>query len=238
MITFCCWKWRPRPGYRSTFGPETVNVLRRMIERHYHAPHELVCITDDAEGIDPEVRIIPLWKDHANLRSPHGGNNPSCYRRLKAFSAEAAELIAPRFVSIDLDCVITGDITPLFAGDEEFRIWGDTAKGTPYNGGLWMLRAGTRTKVWDTFDPIKSPLKGRRLRYVGSDQAWIAACLGPNELKWSAADGVYSFRNQIAAPRGNGRLPKDARVTMFHGCHDPWQPDVMRAYPWISEHYR
>jgi hypothetical protein len=41
--------------------------------------------------------------------SPCGARQPSCYRRLKAFSAEAARCSAPRFVSLDLDCVITGD---------------------------------------------------------------------------------------------------------------------------------
>lgn len=238
MLTFVVWKWRPAVGYRSTFGPETVNVMRRMLARHYHAPHELVCITDDPVGIDPEVRIIPLWKDHARVRSPHGSKAPSCYRRLKAFSAEAAELIAPRFVSIDLDTVIVDDVTPLFEDTCDFKIWGDTARNTPYNGGLWMLRAGTRTKVWDKFDPIRSLVAGRKAGYIGSDQAWIGVCLGPHEQKWTAADGVYSFRNQIAAPKGNGRLPKGARVVSFHGKFDPWAADVRRAYPWIAEHYR
>lgn len=236
-LTFVVWKWKPRSGYRSTFGPETVNTMARMLARHYHAPHEVVCITDDPAGIDEHIRIVPLWNDYANVPSPHGGNNPSCYRRLKAFSREAAEIIAPRFVSIDLDCVIVDDITPLFADPVEFKIWGDTAKGTPYNGGLFMLTAGARRQVWESFDPIRSPQAGRRLGYVGSDQAWIGACLGPHEKKWTAKDGVHSFRNEIAPPRGNGSLPPGARLIAFHGKFDPWQADVVRKFPWISDHY-
>jgi hypothetical protein len=114
MLAVVCWKWKPKIGYRSTFCAEHVNVLRSMVERHYRKPHQLVCITDDGAGIDPRVRVVPLWQDHARLPSPHGGNNPSCYRRLRAFSAEAAELIGPRFVSVDLDCVITGDMRPVW----------------------------------------------------------------------------------------------------------------------------
>ena len=30
--TVVCWKWKPQPGYRSTFSAEAVNVLRRRPE--------------------------------------------------------------------------------------------------------------------------------------------------------------------------------------------------------------
>lgn len=230
------WKWKPAPGYRSHFGPETVNVLARMVARNYPDPHEVVCITDDAAGIDKAVRIIPLWQDHAKVPSPWGPKNPSCYRRLKAFSAEARQIIGPRFVSIDLDCVIVDDMRPLWNRPDDFVVWGDTARGTPYNGSMWLLRAGTRQRVWKEFDPIRSPRLGRRLNYVGSDQAWIAACLGPNEKRWTAKDGVLSYRNEIL-PNG-GELPKGARVCFFHGRHDPWHADIMEKHDWVREHWR
>src|SRR5688572_21482656 len=37
-LTVVTWKWKPAEGYRSTYGPETVNVLRRMVARHYPEP--------------------------------------------------------------------------------------------------------------------------------------------------------------------------------------------------------
>ena len=43
-------------------------------------------------------------------------------------------------------------------------------------------------------------------------------CLGTGEAKWTARDGVYSFRNQIQPPRGKGALPPGARVVFFHGA--------------------
>lgn len=248
MLRVVCWKWAPKPGYRSTFGPETVNTLRRMVARHYAGPHELVCITDDPAGIDAGVRVIPLWDDHKDVPSPHGPGNPSCYRRLKAFSAEAAELIGPRFVSIDLDVVITGDLAPLWDRPDPFVIWGDTSPRTPYNGSMFLLEAGSRRQVWEGFDPLSSPQEAKRQGYWGSDQAWIGAALGPNEPRWGVADGVYSFRNHILqamAPRRPGAtlppplaLPGDARVVFFHGRHDPWDSDIRAAHPWVAEHYR
>lgn len=234
ILDVVCWRWHT-PGYRSTFGPETVNVLRNMVRRWYPAPHRFSCITDDAAGIDRDIRIIPLPRHFESVPNPGGPWNPSCYRRLWAFSDEAAHVIGPRFVSLDLDCVIVGDLRPLWDRPEDFVIWGDTAKGTPYNGSMWLHRAGTRQRVWDAFDPTRSPAEGRRRGYIGSDQAWIAVCLGPDEAKWTARDGVYSFGNELK----NGRLPlpADARVVMMHGKTDPWD-DFCQSIPWIRAEYR
>lgn len=234
-MNFATFKWH-RPGYRSKFGPETVNTLYSMIGRNFHAPFRLTCITDDVKGISSEVRTLPLWDDWGHLPSPHGQAYPSCYRRLKLFSMEAAEIIGPRFVCMDLDLVILGDVTAMFANeDADFRIWGDTARNTPYNGSLWMLRAGARRQVWDQFDPVESPKKSLAFGYIGSDQGWIGACLGPNERKWSTRDGVYSFRNHVQ--RNRYQLPANARVVIFHGAIDPWSEHAQRL-SWVRKHYR
>lgn len=232
-LTVCTWKWKPKPGYRSTFDASAVNTLRAMVARHYRQPHEFVCLTDDPSGIDPEIRTVPIWDDFADLPGPHGVN---CYRRLRAFSAEAAELIGPRFVSLDLDVVLVGDVAPLWDRPEDFVIWGDVARDTPYNGSMWLLRAGTRRQVWETFDPERSPAQTRALGYVGSDQAWIGACLGPGETRWTTRDGVYSWRVHLR--RGRDVLPAGARIVMFHGADDPWMPHVRQRQPWVARHYR
>jgi hypothetical protein len=237
VLEICCFKWKPAPRYRSKFGPETVNILRNMLERNYSKPHRLTCITDDPAGIDPRVRIIPLWTDHANLRNPNGSHNPSCYRRLKLFSAEAAEIIGPRFAVMDLDTVIVGDMAPIFDRPEDFVIWGGVGPShspkTWYNGSLWMLTAGSRTKVWEQFDPKTSPRTSRAAGCFGSDQGWIAHCLGPNEAMFSQDDGVYSYRIHLAGKP----LPQNARLVNFHGKIDPWHP-IARRQDWIREHYR
>lgn len=241
MLSVVCWKWKPHDGYRSTFGPETVNVLRAMVARHYPHPHRFLCVTDDAEGIDPEVEIVPLWNDFAHLHNPHGHpRNPSCYRRLRAFHPEIGKVFGERFVSLDLDVVITGDLTPLWHRPEDFVIWGDTNPRTLFNASMYMLTAGARAKVWTDFDPLTSPMKAKAAGQFGSDQGWIGYVLGPGEAKWSRADGVYSYRNEIAANHSKsgvgGRLPKDARIVFFHGHVDPWAAG--QALPWVREHYQ
>jgi hypothetical protein len=234
-LTFVTWKWKPKPGYRSTFTGAHVNTMARMIGRNYQHPHRVICITDDATGIDASIGIVPLWSDHANLPSPHGPRNPSCYVRLKMFSREAADFIGPRFLSIDLDTVITGDLAPIVHRQEEIVLFADTNPTTYYNGGLILMTAGSRAKVWDTFDPVKSPIESRRQRQWGSDQGHISACLGPNEAKWGPKDGVYSYRCHVTPQRG--RLPDNAALVSFHGAHDPWGPEAQRL-DWVRNHYR
>ncbi len=233
-LTVVCWRWKPQAGYRSTFGPETVNVLRSMVARHYRKPHVFKCVTDDPFGIDSDIEIIPDWKDFDNLSSPHGVKNPSCYRRLRAFAPDIADALGPRFVSLDLDCVLTGDVSPLWDRPEEFVIYGDTNIRTFYNGSMFLLRSGARSKVWETFDPISSPKVAKAAGHHGSDQSWISYCLGPGEKKWTRLDGVYSYRNEIA--RNGNVLPKDARAVICHGAHDPWDAPL-KTFRWVQEAY-
>lgn len=235
-LSVVCWKWASAPGYRSTFGPETVNVLRSMVARNYSDPHRFICVTDDAEGIDPSVEILPPWDDFRDVPSPHGGKNPSCYRRLRMFHPEIGQHFGKRFVSMDLDTVITGDLRPVLNRPEAFVAWGDTnpRPGSHYNGSLMLMTAGARSQVWERFDPATSPKLSLRAGCWGSDQGWISYVLGKGEAKWSREDGVYSFRNHLQAAR---HLPDNCKIVFFHGKHDPWASDVQAKYPWVREHY-
>ena len=235
MLTFVTWKWPPRQHYRSQFPPETVNTLARMVRRHYDGPHRFLCVTDEREGLDASIEVIPAWNDYADLPSPHGGwKNPSCYRRLRAFDPEIGTVFGERFVSMDLDLVITGALRPLFDRPEDFVMYGDTNPRTPYNGSLFLMTAGARPHVWTNFDPKTSPRRSMQAGYWGSDQGWISYCLGWKEAKWTKKDGVYSFRNEL---QRTPTLQPDARVVVFHGAHDPWSPFVQARYPWVKEHW-
>lgn len=208
-----------------------------MIARHYAKPYRFVCITDEPEALSG-VETIRLWPDLSNLPSPIGHSYPSCYRRLKLFAPDAGETFGQTVVSIDLDTVIVGDITPLFDRPEDFVIWGesDFPHTTPYCGSLWMLRTGTRTKVWTEFDAATSPKAAMKAGCRGSDQGFISYILGPGEATWTKKDGVYSFRKDLSK-RPNYALPADARVTCWHGKTDPWSHRAQQI-PWVLEHYR
>ncbi len=229
------WKWHT-PGYRSTFGPETVNAIAAMVRKWYPDPVRVICVTDEAKGIDAQVEIIPAWNDYADVPSPHGGTNPSCYRRLRLFHPDAAQWFGRRFVSLDLDTVITGDLRPIWNRPEDVVLWGDTnpQPGSHYNGSMMLIAAGCRPQVWTDFNPATSPQESLRAKAWGSDQGWISYVLGKGEAKWTQADGVYSYRNHLH--KTGGCLPSDAKVVSFHGRVNPWDRDAQRL-GWVREHY-
>jgi hypothetical protein len=236
VLTVCCFKWKPpiRDARYTGFGPAAVVTLRNMVRRHYPKPHRFVCLTDDNSGLE-DVEALPLWTDYAGIPSPHGGQNPSCYRRLKLFDPAIRDVLGERFVSIDLDAVIVGDLTPIFDRREDFLMWGETDPRSFYNGSLMMQTAGARPQVWRDFHPQISPGEALRAGRFGSDQGWISYKLGPGEATWGRKDGVYSYRVHIQ-PMG-GYLPKDARITFWHGRVKPWDAAGQRV-PWVRQFYK
>jgi hypothetical protein len=191
------WKWRPRAGLKSQYNAECVNTMLSMVDRNYKAAYEMVCITDDATGIDGAVRIVPLWKDLEGMDHPVPDNvaSPICYRRLKMFAPEMADILAPRFVSVDLDAVITGDLRPLWGRKEEFVGWDRGLPWSPYCGAMILHTAGTRPHIWTGFNPKTTPLEAAQAGFVGTDQAAIAYALRDRkEAVWTETEGVYAFQ--------------------------------------------
>jgi hypothetical protein len=241
MLDVVTFKWKAKEGYRTEFTADHVNTLYRMVLKHYQKPFRFSVITDDAEGISFDIRIIPMWDDFATVASPFGARHPACYRRLKLFAPEARDLIGERIVCLDLDVVVTGDLGPIWNRSEDVVFftgqWGRLGKPSRkqfYNGSMFMLKAGSRPQVWEQFNPRLSPRTTRVNGLGGSDQAWYALILGPNEARWGKKDGVYSFRNDIAT--NNNRLPGDARIVLFHGRRDPWDHECCRI-DWVKKHY-
>jgi len=236
MLTVLTFKWKSPHGYRSTFTGHHVDVLRRMVRRNYDAPHRFVCVTDDPRGItEPDVEIFRLWPTFGALRNPSGMKNPSCYRRLRIFARNAGDWLGPKVVCLDLDCVIVRDMRPVWDVPDDFKIWKSATSGNPYNGSMVRFHAGARPQPWEDFDPIVTPRETVAARLFGSDQAWIAHCLGPNEKTWGMWDGVYSYRLHL---KHTPKLPENARIVFFHGKPDPWSPEVYNRVQWIRDHYR
>lgn len=234
-LSIVCWRWRPPAGFATSFPVQAVNTLRRMVARHYRGPFRFVCVTDDPAGLDVDVEVVPIWNDFADIVNPAGEKKPSCYRRLRAFAPDIAEIFGPRFVSLDLDVVITGDVTELWNRSEPFVIYGKTHPTTPYNGSMFLLTAGARPQVWEQFDPARSPQLAWRAGYFGSDQGWISLCLGPGEPRWGRQDGVYSYplHLQNVAP-----LPDNTRIVIMHGKRKPWDASALERHRWIQEWYQ
>lgn len=258
MITIVCWKWRPEKGSkhpekRRLFSAQHVNNLRSMLERHTTVAHRLMCVTDDPAGFHSSVEPVDIGR-HFGKFAELGG----CYRRLRSFDMVCGlALFGPRFVSVDLDVVIVGNVDHILKFGEDFRIWGDQyRRRTPYCGSLWGMRPGARQQVWDRFekDPTGCRIQCQDRRFPGTDQAHISNMLYPREKTWGLEDGVLNFNTQVRKSNAgihrcadgklveiqkrNGELPEGARMVFFNGKYDPSQPDLQDKYEWIGDLWR
>lgn len=235
LINFCVFKWKDEgkkllPSQTNVDYDEIaanhVNIMYHMVKRNLHVPHRFICITDDPEGLDENIDIVPLWDDCKEL----GG----CYKRLKFFSKKMKKLIGDRIVQCDIDTVITGDITPLINRPEPLILYRHHQHKV--NGGLWIMDAGYRSDIWDFFDPKESPL--RSSHEIGTDQGWLKyylkSDLKHNKIKTiSRPEGIYDMRTDILTK--DGKLPNGCRMVVFPGGRDPSQ---FTHLDWVKEHWR
>lgn len=240
MLSIVVFKWnRIRSGMQlpssiDQYGAEHVNILYHSIKRNTTVPFRFICVTDDYEGLHPDIEQRWLWDFCREL----GG----CYNRLYIFSEKVEKILGPRFITIDLDCVITGNIDHILRRSGDFIInkydiqANRHASHQYYNGGIIMMDAGARRQVWDEFDPQTTPQliqpRKDKIELVGSDQAWIAHVLGPGEQTFDQKDGVYDFRKLD----DKQKLPEDAAIVMFAGKRDPLTE--YQRYKWIRDHWK
>jgi len=107
MLSVVCWRWGTR------YDVSWVNRLYSMVTRHLRIPHRFFCITDDFAGYAQGINLVPMW-------FPDGLGR--C-RRLRIFDPSMRQIFGDRILQLDIDGVITGDITSLVDRPDPFVIW-------------------------------------------------------------------------------------------------------------------
>jgi hypothetical protein len=192
-------------------------------------PHRIACVTNAPTGIDQAIDIIAPPGDFESVTIPTWpAGKPQCLRRISMFRPDAADIFGERFICMDLDCVISAPLDPLFDVPDDFKIYRGTANDRPYNGSMLLLTAGARREVFDRFTPERAVAAG--FKFTGSDQAWISYTLGRGQPTWGRDDGVLWFGELNGAP--------DAlrRVTFFPGLPKPWE--ALWDNEFVAENYR
>lgn len=237
IVTF---KWNQRPDELESipsqalinYGADHVNIFYRMMDRNLNIPYEKVCITDDPEGLDKDIRVIPLWDKYRYL----GG----CYNRLYVFSSDMQELIGDRFFVCDVDVVITSNMDSIIDREEDFVIGHQRRPDLNYlryHGGMFLMNAGCRSRVWDIFNlyPKDCIRRAKEFGYIGTDQAIIRLLL-KDEAGWTQKDGVLDMRVDIME-KGIIDPPDGTKIIQFSGPRDPTNKDLQDKYKWIEKNY-
>ncbi len=198
VLNVMTWLWRQDKG-QNVYTYADVNRWAEECRYNLTIPHTLSCVTDTPEGIDKGVNIIPMPQDFINVSSTRWSasrGKPQCHRRLAMFHKDAGKIYGQRFVSMDLDCNVFGNLDSVFGRDVDFIITQSTSEKRPYNGSMLMMTAGARPQVYDKLTQERIEHASKTL--IGSDQAFLGCVLGWYEETWKETDGVYLLSSRQA----------------------------------------
>lgn len=174
------------------YGPEYVNRLAAMVERHCLQQHYFLCLTDDPTGVTCAT-------------APIGTDLTGWWSKLQLFNPESA-LQSHRVFFMDLDTIIVGNIDLLVAYDGPFAILSDFYHEKEYGSAVMSIAPGFGHQIWTDYT------EGQRGRWWG-DQAWIKACVTEAD-RWQEMypDLIVSYKVHCT----NG-VPEGAALICFHG---------------------
>ena len=199
-LNVVCIKWGAK------YPPYYVNRLRDGVRRFLARPHRFVCFTDDAEGLDPGIEVLPLPVEPFEAEIVAAMNREGrkgAWRKISLFRPGLAGMSGP-MLGFDLDVVITGRLDELvdFAPEKVCmrREW-------RYE---WQGREGGHGSVF-YFDPARHPYlyeefaadpEGSVARHKGSEQYYTSmTALRHGELAYWPGQLICSFkRNAMRLP--------------------------------------
>lgn len=236
MTNVICLKWG------SKYGPEYVNRLYAMLRRHLTGDFRFLCLTENPNGIRPEVITVPL---------PFADQLDSWWNKIWLFSDELPVQPGQQIFYVDLDTLIVSNIDDLVTDAvPDILVLRDFYQGIArtagqIGSGLMSWRHGTYHDVWRQF--AKDPAAAIQSVHPHGDQAWIEHCidawycwqdLWPDRVvsfKIHCADGLPP-KASVICYHGRPSIPESVTQSMTHGtAMKRW---TTQAAPWVAEHWK
>lgn len=242
MVKVVCLKWGEK------YGPEYVNRLFNMVKTHMDLPFSFVCITENSQGLDPEIEIKSL---------PDLGLKGWWYKLLIFKPGFLGFAEKEKVLFLDLDVVILDSLDAVVTYSDDFCISADDTEHQ-YNSSVMCLYPKQFAFIWEAFESQKDLI----VNQMHGDQDWIQyvyqnATIYPKKLVKSFKIDLDSktpfsfgrigrfFRKKMPflLPKGEVAFPKGTAIVLFHGKPDP--EDVMdgpydkyRKAPWVKEFWK
>ena len=231
----CCLKFGDK------YGPEYVNNLYNMVQRNLTLDHEFVCFTENAEGLDPKIRVEPL-----DLISGVKG----WWYKPMFFNPDIS--LKGTLLFLDLDMIIFRNMDRLFDYmPGQFCIIRDFNRSlikdyNKFNSSIFRLETTYKQHKNVYVEFMKDP-RAPISRYHG-DQDWMRVCIQKDYNYWPE-EWIQSYKWEMRGrpkynrkPRGerdfetNGDpvIKDDTCIAVFHGdpnphnCKDQWVIDNWR----------
>jgi len=233
MLNVVCFKWGDK------YTPSYVNNLYAGVDKFLNADYKFTCITDNPSGLNPNIKIYPLWNEVSEIKdTKYIKKKLNCYRRLKLYDSKILEIFNYNLLVLDIDTIISGDITFLAELDKNaFYCCKSTGRnGYALNPSVTRIVDNKISKVWEEFkkDPLTVIKKSHKAGWTGSDQAVISYLLNDKVQCLGFDNGIISFRDEKHIFQKNtSKLPDSIKIISFYG-DDEINEDLVLQYPWIE----
>jgi len=241
-----CMKWGTK------YGPEYVNRLYGMVRRHLSGDFNFVCLTDDANGIRPEVSCQPIPPLNLRLKP---GQRDGAWKKLTTFEADLLHGLRGTALFLDLDVVVVGSLDDFFTQPGEFLIIHDYPRFWRFgqrivgNSSVYRFQLGAHADVLAYFRSHLAEVQ----REYRNEQDFLSHFLHrQGKLGYWPPTWCPSFKYHSIPiwPSNYWRMPvppPDARIVIFHGEVNP--PDAVTGRgghgrrrvlpaPWVADAWR
>lgn len=222
-----CIKWGTK------YGSQYVNRLVQGVKEHLSTPARIICLTDDAAGIDPDVEIHPLPVTPFDEKAFDARKGGETWRKVGLFQPGLADIQGDTLF-LDLDVVITGKMDDFFTFEpgrfcvihdwlEKKRAWMPGRDGRVGNTSVFRFNPEKHVRVYDHFCAHQTEV----LDEFRIEQQYVTRTLGDDLAFWPD-EWVCSFKrscrptfplNLVREPY----QPSEMRILAFHGYPLPAQ---------------
>ena len=235
-VNIICMKWGTR------YPAPYVNILYRSIERHLSRPFRFLCLTDDTEGLLPEVETAPFPENPGITQSAW----PNVFLKLVMTKDGFCGLEGPTMF-LDLDLVILDSIDCFFdykpGKNCIIHNWWERRKqilrSRPEigNSSIFRFEAGRSQYIYDTFVAEMDRAQDRSI-FV-TEQHFLTYAM--KERYWWPEEWVRSFKFNVRPPFPFNlvvppKKPEGAKFVVFHGQPDP--DDAVSGFRGKKLHHR
>lgn len=207
----------------SPYNKDYVLRLAHSVRRNLPMSHRVICLTDDIRETVYDENNCIQWE-------PLLHNWPRWWSKVEMWRPDLERY--GRFLYIDLDMVVTGDLTDIASYDGDAAVTYDFGYDVPSQT-LMNYAPGACREIWDTFN--KNPDKWMQ----GGDEM-KAPFWGDQILTTKAFSGTFDnmqklFPGQIRSFKMecSEALPQNTRIVSFHGSPKPHGVSL----DWVSKNW-
>lgn len=209
-------------GNNKVYNHVYVNKMYNMITRHLSLPHKFYCLTEDPQGFDTNINVIPLPVNELKING--------WWWKTYMFKPNLFEYDINFY--IDLDMIITSNIDHwmtyepnTFLGLIDVAVVNNPTVNS-LGSGVLRWNKNQYTDIYDNM--IKNTRNVVSTYHAGGDQAYIWS-MYKDKMKFWPHDWYESFKWEL---EGKGHKPT-SNMIVFHGRAKPHNS----RHPLILEHW-